>query len=409
MNRTAIAAVVAAAAVVAIAAAAFVLMNGSGNDNKEPEEPQTYTVAFDANGGSGVPSQTVKSGDRAVQPVTVRSGHELDGWYTSLTGGNKYDFGEAVTGNMTLFARWNDAFKNISSRADFMAIRDDVNGYYRLTKDIDLGEWTDPLYIDFNGTLDGGGHEISYSFAGTAAWRECITPDGGSVYSYGLFENLDEGGEVRDLRIRTSVIADLPYADAQIDSGMIAGSSFGGVIKGCTVNGTFYFKSKLSNEATVIAGGLIGTAERETLSVKDCVCGASLAANASVAEIGGAVGYMFAPLDVDGFVMNGEIAGLGGVHAEADGDWWSVVRIGGVFGYSGSTASVSDVRIAAENLQVIRTSHIGGDTSHENSDPKCYIRSIGNGDVTMDAGENTDLSGNIGPYDERYKGIDWNG
>jgi hypothetical protein len=57
---------------------------------------------------------------------------------------------------------------------------------------------------------------------------------------------------------------------------------------------------------------------------------------------------------------------------------------------------------------VIRTSHIGADTSHENSDPIFIIRSIGNGEATVDGGDNVDLSGNIGTYDERYKGIDWN-
>ena len=106
--------------------------------------------------------------------------------------------------------------------------------------------------------------------------------------------------------------------------------------------------------------------------------------------------------------MNGEIIGLGGAYTLSDGDYQSIVRLGGVIGNSGSTAVVSDVRIDTEGLKVIRTSHIDADTSHENSDPKCYVRSIGNGDVKVEGGENVDLSGNICPYDERYKGIDWN-
>lgn len=241
VSRTTIIAVV-VAAVVAIAAAAFVLTSGSGNNDKGPVEPQTFTVAFDSNGGSAVPSQTVKSGDRAVQPVTIWSDHEFDGWYTSLSGGSKYDFSQAVTGSMTLFAHWTDAFKSIGSKADFMAIADDIDGNYRLTSDIDLGEWTDPLYIDFNGTLDGNGHEISYSFTGTADWLEYITSSGGSVYSYGLFETLDKDAEVRNLKVRTNVVADLPFVDVQVDAGMIAASSFGGVIEGCTVSGDVEYK-----------------------------------------------------------------------------------------------------------------------------------------------------------------------
>ena len=408
MNRTTMIAVVVVAAVVAIAAAALVLTSGSGNNDKGPAEPQTFTVAFDSNGGSAVPSQTVRSGDRAVLPVTIWDDHDFEGWYTSQSGGTKYDFSQPVTGSMTLFAHWVDSFKAIGSKADFVAIADDADGNYRLTSDIDLGKWTDPLYIEFNGTLDGNGHEISYSFAGTAAWREYVTSDGGLLYSYGLFENLGEDSAVRNLKVRTNVVADLPYADVQVDAGMIAASSFGGVIEGCTLSGTFYMKSKLSNECNVYLGGLVGTVERQTLAVKDCICSASLAANASLVEVGGAAGYMFVPLDVSGFVMNGEIIGLGGAYILPDGDYQSIVRLGGVIGNSGSTAVVSDVRIDTEGLKVIRTSHIDADTSHENSDPKCYVRSIGNGDVKVEGGENVDLSGNIGPYDERYKGIDWN-
>ena len=48
VSRTTIIAVV-VAAVVAIAAAAFVLTSGSGNNDKGPVEPQTFTVAFDSN------------------------------------------------------------------------------------------------------------------------------------------------------------------------------------------------------------------------------------------------------------------------------------------------------------------------------------------------------------------------
>ena len=67
----------------------------------------TYTVAFDSNGGSAVASQSVKYGSKAAQPTDpTRAGYTFQGWYTARDGGSKYDFGQTVTGDVTLYARW---------------------------------------------------------------------------------------------------------------------------------------------------------------------------------------------------------------------------------------------------------------------------------------------------------------
>ena len=68
---------------------------------------RSYTVAFDANGGSAVASQTVKYGAKATQPANpTRTGYTFQGWYTAKDGGAKYDFNQTVTGNVTLYAHW---------------------------------------------------------------------------------------------------------------------------------------------------------------------------------------------------------------------------------------------------------------------------------------------------------------
>ena len=67
----------------------------------------TYTVSFDSNGGSNVPAQKVRYGSKASRPANpTRAGHTFQGWYTSRDGGSKYDFGTAVTGDVTLHAHW---------------------------------------------------------------------------------------------------------------------------------------------------------------------------------------------------------------------------------------------------------------------------------------------------------------
>ena len=66
-----------------------------------------YTLAFDGNGGSAVASQSVRYGSKATQPANpTRAGHTFQGWYTARSGGSKYDFGTAVTGDVTLYAHW---------------------------------------------------------------------------------------------------------------------------------------------------------------------------------------------------------------------------------------------------------------------------------------------------------------
>jgi len=70
----------------------------------------TYTVAFDLNYGNNsvYSSQTVKQGETVQKPdAPSRSGHSFSGWYTTKSGGTKFDFTTVITENLTLYAHWN--------------------------------------------------------------------------------------------------------------------------------------------------------------------------------------------------------------------------------------------------------------------------------------------------------------
>lgn len=72
-----------------------------------------YTVTFDSNGGSAVASQTVVEGNKATQPAApTREGYTFNGWTLN---GSTYNFDNAVTGNITLVASWNQ--KNYTIKA----------------------------------------------------------------------------------------------------------------------------------------------------------------------------------------------------------------------------------------------------------------------------------------------------
>ena len=70
-------------------------------------ESGTYTVTFNSNGGSAVPAQTVKAGEKAVKPANpTKSGYSFSGWYSDASLTTQYDFNSAVNADITLCAKW---------------------------------------------------------------------------------------------------------------------------------------------------------------------------------------------------------------------------------------------------------------------------------------------------------------
>ena len=71
------------------------------------ENAASYTVSFDSKGGSAVDSQTVTSGETAVKPTDpTMDVYTFIGWYSDEALTSAYDFNTPVTGNITLYAKW---------------------------------------------------------------------------------------------------------------------------------------------------------------------------------------------------------------------------------------------------------------------------------------------------------------
>lgn len=65
-------------------------------------------VHFDNMGGSEVRSFNLLSGQTVVKPTApTRDGYTFGGWYTDTGCTTAYNFSEPVTGNLTLYAKWN--------------------------------------------------------------------------------------------------------------------------------------------------------------------------------------------------------------------------------------------------------------------------------------------------------------
>lgn len=72
---------------------------------------KTYTVKYDANGGSGAPSNQTKTYGKTLtlsSTKPTRTGYTFKGWATSASGSVVYDPGDAYTANSaaTLYAKW---------------------------------------------------------------------------------------------------------------------------------------------------------------------------------------------------------------------------------------------------------------------------------------------------------------
>ena len=68
----------------------------------------TYTVTFDAQGGSAVAAQTVAYKAMVTVPqAPTRAGYTFDGWYEDAGTTKAYDFKTPVTEAKTLYAKWN--------------------------------------------------------------------------------------------------------------------------------------------------------------------------------------------------------------------------------------------------------------------------------------------------------------
>ena len=103
------------------------VINDTTNTPEPNVTPATVTYAYGALGGTYA-TQIVQAGEKAIEPdVPSRQGYQFTDWYLDDT---KYDFNTAVTGNMTLTAKW-------------------TANSYTITFDTDGGSKIDPITQDY--------------------------------------------------------------------------------------------------------------------------------------------------------------------------------------------------------------------------------------------------------------------
>ena len=103
--------------------------------SEEPAEV-TYTITFDTQGGSEVPSQTLTEGETVELPVPTKEGYTFDGWYTDAEAGVKVD-AMVATQDVTLYAHWLEA----------------VGTEFTITFDTQGGDPIDPMVVQSGMTV----------------------------------------------------------------------------------------------------------------------------------------------------------------------------------------------------------------------------------------------------------------
>lgn len=108
-------------------------------------QANTYTLTFNANGGSAVNSvySIVYDTRYGTLPTTSRTYYSLIGWYTASTGGTKIENNSIynVAGNQVLYAQWNrlTAYFTISSSGVNVSCSINEGGSFSSSRNVPMG------------------------------------------------------------------------------------------------------------------------------------------------------------------------------------------------------------------------------------------------------------------------------
>jgi len=147
----------------------------------------TYTVSFNANGGSGVPSDITATYDASMPTITsglsTRTGYVLSGYFDSTDGGNQYYNADGTsahnwdkTTDTTLYANWvedNSIYtitldkQNDTSETDTIYLKHGEGWYSDSTASTSINSITKPTHSNTNYNfggyytdVNGGGEQI---------------------------------------------------------------------------------------------------------------------------------------------------------------------------------------------------------------------------------------------------------
>ena len=298
----------------------------------------TYTVTYDANGGSGsVPAaQDKQQGDDLMlsNSTLTLSGFAQTGWNTNSEGtGTHYDLGGTYSADadVTLYAEWGFQGSGteeepylIPSTEVWNYLADKVNAgttysgkFFQQTADIygvtqPIGNFADNQPANqkpFSGTYDGAGHTLNVNINGSANFA-------------GPFYCLSDA-TIKNLVVTGSVTSSYRHA-----SGLV-----GTLMGPCTVENCLV---STSISGTDYMGGLIGHSRLDNFTIDGCVFNGTLTASGN-GYTGGFNGWGGEPQTTEATITNCFFAGN---YVNSSGGKFHPV---GCFGGANATRTISNV------------------------------------------------------------------
>ena len=155
-----------------------------------------WKVTFFSQGGSSVLPQYVNDGEMATppSPAPSRMGYSFNGWTTDAAGTSPYNFGTAVTANLTLYAQWTP--QNASYVVVYWQENAEDDGYTFFELEEKTGpsgspaSYTPKSYTGFyfshrdNKTIAGNGSTVENVYYKRNVWTLTIEYRTGSSWNY---------------------------------------------------------------------------------------------------------------------------------------------------------------------------------------------------------------------------------
>ena len=166
-----------------------------GEDNKwKVTENSSYTVTFNANGGTPAPNnQILLSGQKASKPTDpTKTGYKLAGWYSNqqLTG-NAWNFDtDTVTANTTLYAKWEAITYTVSFDKNDTAATGTMTNQtmtYDTEATLTTNKFTKEGYVFDKWTTNSNGTGTSY--ANGASVKNLSSTEGATVTLYAQWKS----------------------------------------------------------------------------------------------------------------------------------------------------------------------------------------------------------------------------
>ncbi len=171
----------------------YIKSGGSNSDNGgEGSDPTaSYTVAF-KDGSTTLSTQTVEGGSKASAPADpAKEGYTFLGWYN---GDDRWSFDSAVTGDLTLTAKWEKATQSDSDRVTLFATHNGTD--YYLANSVSSGtlattesqEYATEYYME---TVDG----ITYIyFLDSSGAKNYLRMTKNDTKAVGITRNISDSG-----------------------------------------------------------------------------------------------------------------------------------------------------------------------------------------------------------------------